>query len=373
MRTKVLLSRLIAPEVLFAFPVTIVPATSPEPPAPPVPALAPPLFSFPAPALTLPPLPALPPSLPRATLAPERARARVRLVITLSSPSLSTVASIVRPLMSPGQSQPRSTSASVVLTSLSEPASAEALPVCTSPPSLALPPEPPFPADAPPLFSFPAPAVTEPPAPPAPPVLPSAMFAPVCELDCVTLTTEPRFITLIVIELEFIVLGVGGGNGPSHGPSRSEVVSHGSKSTFAETASPVPGPTPLGPLTLPHQLQVPSTRLPFSTSMPKAAFPVMEFLLIERSLWLGVPPPFTKSLTTTPSPLPLMMLSVMVRSSIEATAAAFRVSATAYVPGGVPPLTSLSPTVAPFKSAPVPARLWARGGRLPPARAPAPP
>src|SRR3990167_4552375 len=307
MRMKVLLSRLIEPDVLLELPVRIVPATSPEPPAPPVPALAPPLFSLPAPLATTPPLPALPPSLPRATLSPERARARVRLVITLSSPSLSTVVSIVRPLMSPGQSHP-SPSASVLLTLLSVPASAEALPVCTSPPSLALPPEPPFPAEAPPLFSFPAPAVTEPPVPPVPPVLPSAVLVPVCESDCVTFVIEPRFVMFIVIELELIVLGSGGGSGPLQGPSRSEVVSQGWNVAFALTASPLPGPLPEGPLTSPHQLQVPSTRLPFSTSMPKAAFPVIEFLLMATSLWLGVPPPFTKSLTTTPSPFPSIML-----------------------------------------------------------------
>src|SRR3989344_4781902 len=50
------------------------------------------------------------------------------------------------------------------------------------------------------------------------------------------------------------------GSGPLHVPFRSEVVSHNEKSTFALAESPVPCPLPLGPLALPHQLQVESSR-----------------------------------------------------------------------------------------------------------------
>src|SRR3989344_4431284 len=258
--------------------------------------------------------------------------------------------------MSPPHPHPDPASAPVLLRAFSESASAEASPVVTSPPAPPSPPSPPSPADALPLFSLPA-DTTLPPEPPAPPVLPRARLAPVRESASVVLLTEPRFVTLIRNELAFMFLGVGGGSGPSQGPLRSDVVSQGWNVAFMLTVSPLPGPLPLGPSALPHQLHVASTVLPFSTSTPNVPLPVMALVLIAIPLWLGVPPPFTKSLTTTPSPLPLMMLSVMESASIEATAAAFRVSATTYMPRGTMPLTSLSFTVTPLKFASVPARL----------------
>src|SRR3989338_10047984 len=61
------------------------------------------------------------------------------------------------------------------------------LPVRTSPPKLLEPPVLPVPAEAPPLFSLPAPPFTAPPSPASPPVLPSALFSPVRPRACVRL------------------------------------------------------------------------------------------------------------------------------------------------------------------------------------------
>src|SRR3989338_3392587 len=207
---KVLFSRFIAPEVLFEFQVTIVPPTSPEPPVPPVPAEAPPLFSLPAPLDTTPPSPALPPSLPRATLSPERERASVKLLVWFcvgATRLLSTTTPSVRPLMSTGQSQPRSTSASVLFPSFVVEAIAVAFPVRIKPPAAASPPLPPFPAEAPPLFSLPRAAPTFPPRPPRPPTLPPPIFPPVAESAVVVLPMVRLLRTLIVM------LPVCGGSG----------------------------------------------------------------------------------------------------------------------------------------------------------------
>src|SRR3989344_4396911 len=178
-RSKVVFSKLIAPEVLLAFPVPIVPPRPPAPPEPPLPAVAPPLFSLPF-VTTAPPVPPVPPALPSARFWPVRARLRVRLSMLLAGSALSTVPSIVTLLMSPQAHVPRPTSPSVPLRPFSLPASDVALPVCTSPPAPPLPPLPPLPAEAPPLFSLPLPPSTTPPLPPAPPVLPCASFSPVC-------------------------------------------------------------------------------------------------------------------------------------------------------------------------------------------------
>src|SRR3989338_3364447 len=198
-RRRVVFSKLTAPEVLLAFPVPIVPPRPPAPPAPPVPAEAPPLFSLLGgvddATTTPPPVPPMPPVLPCASLSPVRARARVSFKMWFwvgASRSLSTVTSIVKLLMSSGQSQPNSTSKSVPLRPFSLPASDVALPVCTSPPAPPLPPLPPLPAEAPPLFSLPLPPSTPPPLPPAPPVLPCASLSPVCERAEVSLLIEPR-------------------------------------------------------------------------------------------------------------------------------------------------------------------------------------
>jgi hypothetical protein len=58
------------------------------------------------------------------------------------------------------------------------------------------------------LFSVPL-AVTEPPAPPDPPVLPPAVLPPVLESDDVVLSIVPRFVVVIVIELELIIANAG--------------------------------------------------------------------------------------------------------------------------------------------------------------------
>src|SRR3989344_4341490 len=59
--------------------------------------------------------------------------------------------------------------------------------------------------------------------------------------------------TLIEMRVEFTFRG---GSGPSQGPLRSDVVSQGWNVAFMLTVSPLPGPLPLGPSALPHQLQV---------------------------------------------------------------------------------------------------------------------
>src|SRR3989344_1451323 len=58
--------------------------------------------------------------------------------------------------------------------------------------------------------------------------------------------TPSMFLTIVTVT---------SGRGPSHGPlTRSDVVSHGVKSTVVVTGEPDPGPTGPGPLALPHQL-----------------------------------------------------------------------------------------------------------------------
>src|SRR3989344_66818 len=208
-RTKVVLSRLTAPEVELAAPVWISPPRPPAPPAPPVPADAPPLFSLPPLPLTSPPRPPSPPSLPTATFSPVRPRACVLLVMRLGlSLSLSVSTSRVTLFMSP-QSQVNSTSTSVPLRLFSEPASAVALPVSTKPPAPPFPPFPPLPAEAPPLFSLPPPPSTAPPTPPAPPMLPSATLAPVWESACVLLVMVPELVVVIEIDVEFTAANAG--------------------------------------------------------------------------------------------------------------------------------------------------------------------
>src|SRR3989338_5327686 len=207
-RTKVVLSRLTAPEVELAAPVRISPPRPPAPPEPPIPADAPPLFSLPKEPSTTPPRPPSPPVLPSAVLSPERPRACVVLLMTFAALSLSVSTSRVTLFMSP-QSQVNSTSTSVPLRLFSEPASAVALPVLMRPPAPPFPPFPPLPAEAPPLFSLPPPPSTAPPTPPAPPVLPSATLRPVWESACVTLVMVPELVVVIEIDVEFTAANAG--------------------------------------------------------------------------------------------------------------------------------------------------------------------
>src|SRR3990167_2856177 len=72
----------------------------------------------------------------------------------------------------------------VVFSRLNEPDVLFAFPVTTVPPSSDVPPVPPVPAEAPPLFSLPEPLFT---TPPLPPVLPRAWLSPVRPRACVRL------------------------------------------------------------------------------------------------------------------------------------------------------------------------------------------
>src|SRR3989344_6788737 len=98
----------------------------------------------------------------------------------------------------------------------------------------------------------------------------------------------PEPLASILMKLEFMppFPGGGGGGGGSGGQSssKSELKSHGSKSTFRPTDSPVPGPSPLGPLALPHQLHVPSTGGRLTNPEP-----VPEFVMLLRLIKCPVP------------------------------------------------------------------------------------
>ncbi len=77
---------------------------------------------------------------------------------------------------------------------------------------------------------------------------------------------------------------------PHRLPARSLLASQGAKSTWLLTASPAPGPTPLGPVADPHQLQIAAAALAGPERTPKALLPAMLLRTRARPLAAGSPP-----------------------------------------------------------------------------------
>ena len=70
----------------------------------------------------------------------------------------------------------------------------------------------------------------------------------------------------------------------------SSLGSQGAKMTWVLTASPVPGPWPLGPLAAPHQLQVASAAVFGPPRTPKALLPAILLRAMLNPLTTGSPP-----------------------------------------------------------------------------------